>query len=323
MMEPGLPVPAPAGIPVIALVGPTAVGKTEVTLDLARLLDGEVVSADSMQVYRGLDIGTAKPTPAERAAVPHHLIDIVDPAEPFSVAEWRSLARRLLEEIRRRGRVPLVSGGTPLYFEALFGRFALAYGAGPVPRIRANLARQEARYGPGYLHRQLEAVDPIVAGRIHPADRKRTVRALEVYLSTGRPLSALEREAGPRAPGESPPVLFVGLWRPKEELAARIEARVASMIAAGLADEVRALLGRGLDPDLPALQAVGYKEMVDYLGGRATLETAAARIATNTRRLAKRQMTWFRADPRIRWVRAGMNKQAIVEEIATLAGGKT
>lgn len=316
-----------AGVPIIAIVGPTAVGKTEITLAVARRLGAEVVSADSMQVYRGMDIGTAKPTPAERAGVPHHLIDIVYPDAPFSVADWVRLARPLLEVMRGRGKVPLVSGGTPFYFEALFGRFALARGAGPNPELRASLVAQARRFGRAHLHRQLRAVDPAAAARIHPSDLKRTVRALEVYLSTGKPLTELERLAAaeaaalpPRVPGR---VVFFGLWRPREELAARIEGRVRAMVRSGLAEEVAGLLARGYDPELPAMQGVGYKEMVGHLEGRLSLEQAAALIARNTRRLAKRQMTWFRSDPRIRWLRAGMNMQDTVEDIVTAAGGKT
>lgn len=292
------------------------------TVGVARRLGAEVVSADSMQVYRGLDVGTAKPTRAERAGVPHHLIDVVEPTRSFSVADWVTLARPLLEEIRGRGRVPLVSGGTPLYHEALFGRFALAQGAGPHPDLRASLGRLADRFGPGYLHGQLRAVDPVAAARIHPADRKRTVRALEVYLSTGRPLSALEREAAARAPETPGQVLLFGLWRPREELAERIEARARVMLDRGLVAEVERLLAAGVGSNLPAMQGVGYKEIAEYLGGRSTLEEAVRRMARNTRRVAKRQMTWFRADPRIRWLRAGINMQAIVEDIATLSGGE-
>lgn len=309
--------------PVIAVVGPTAVGKTEVTLALARRLDAEVVSADSMQVYRGMDIGTAKPSPAELAAVPHHLINVVEPDQPWSVADWVAQARSLTVDIRSRGKVPLVSGGTPLYLEALFGRFPLATGARPDVQLRARLARLEGRFGPGYLHRQLSAVDPVVGRRVHPADLKRTIRALEVYLVTGTPLSVLERKAVEARPAVEPPVLLVGLWRPRSELAERIEARVSAMLRAGLVAEVQGLLARGLDPRLPALQAVGYKEVVEYLRGRVTLAEAARLIVRNTRRLAKRQMTWFRSDPRIHWIRAGMNIQVVVEDIVTLAGGKT
>lgn len=317
----------PAQIPVIAIVGPTAVGKTELTLEVARRLGAEVVSADSMQVYRGMDVGTAKPTPAERADVPHHLIDIVYPDTPFSVADWVGLARPLLGTIRERGKAPLVSGGTPLYFEALFGRFALARGAGPNRELRASLVAQARRFGRAHLHRQLRAVDPAGAARIHPSDLRRTVRALEVYLSTGKPLTELERLAAaeaaaspPRVPGR---VIFFGLWRPREELAARIEERVRAMVRSGLVEETAGLLARGYDADLPAMQGVGYKEMVAHLQGRLTLEQAVALIARNTRRLAKRQMTWFRSDPRIRWLRAGMNMQDTVEDVVTTAGGKT
>ncbi len=311
---------------ILVITGPTAVGKTEVTLALAHRLEGEVVSADSMQVYRFMDIGTAKPSPEERAAVPHHLIDIVDPDEPFSVADWVALARLRLEEIAARGRTPLVSGGTPLYLEALFGRFALPEGAAPDPALRRRLGRLASTYGPFYLHRKLQAVDPPAARRIHPSDLKRTIRALEVYLTTGRPLSRLERLG--RAPsgsagggrGETP--FFFGLWRPRTELAARIEERVRAMVRRGLVGEVERLLARGYGPDLPSMQAVGYKEIAAYIGGRTSLEAALASVVRNTRRLAKRQMTWLKADPRIRWLRAGMNTQDTVEDIVTSLGGK-
>ncbi len=309
--------------PVVVIVGPTAVGKTEVTLAVAERVGAEVVSADSMQVYRGLDVGTAKPSPAERKGIPHHLIDIVEPDVPFSVGDWVGLARPLLESIRERGKIPLVSGGTPLYHEALFGRFALTHGAEPAFALRESLRRQERCYGPGYLHRLLSAVDSAAAGRIHPADLKRTVRALEVYLETGRPLTALEREAGPRAPQVPGRVLFIGLWRPREELAERIDARLEAMLAAGLVDEVRGLMARGVEPHCTSMQGVGYKEIVEYLEGRTDLAEAVRRIARNTRRLAKRQMTWFKTDGRIRWIRAGMNIQVSVEDIVTMVGGKT
>jgi len=318
---------AESALPVVVIVGPTAVGKTEVTLGVARRLGAEVISADSMQVYRGMDVGTAKPTFRERGDVPHHLIDIVDPDEPFSVADWTARARPLLGEIRERGRVPIVSGGTPLYFEALFGRYALVEGAGPDPALRASLSRQAKIYGPLYLHRKLEAVDPDAAARIHPADKKRTIRALEVYLKTGRPLSELEKEArwtkGEREAGPGgETVLSFGLWRPRAELARRIEDRTRSMIEAGLVEEVRGLLEAGYDPALPAMQGVGYKEIAAYLRGDISLERAVELVTRNTRRLAKRQMTWFRADPRIQWLKAGTNMQVSVEDIVTAAGGK-
>jgi len=307
---------------VLAIVGPTAVGKTEVTLAVATVIGAEVISADSMQVYRGMDIGTAKPTPAERALVPHHLIDIVDPDTPFSVADWVSLARPLVDDIRSRGRVPIVSGGTPLYFEALFGRYALVEGAPPDPALRASLGRLAARWGLGYLYGQLRAVDPVAAARINPSDRKRVIRALEVYLRLGKPLSALEARAAATRAREATDLVMVGLWRPREELDRRIEARVRAMLRDGLVEEVSGLLQRGLDPSLPAMQGVGYKEIAEYLRGHLTLPEAVTLVVRNTRRLAKRQMTWFRADPRIRWLRVGINIQATVEDIATLLGGK-
>lgn len=312
--------------PVVVIVGPTAVGKTELSLAVARRLGAEIVSADSMQVYRGMDIGTAKPDRAVRAEIPHHLIDIVEPDEPFSVADWVSRARPLLGVIREMGRVPLVSGGTPLYLEALFGRFALARGAEADPDLRARLERQARRYGLSYLHRKVRAVDPAAAARIHPSDLKRTVRALEVYLTTGKPLTHLEKEAEERLRAEGgqvpEPVLLFGLWRPRRELVKRIEARARHMLEAGLVEEVRRLLDAGYDPALPSMQAVGYKEIVLHLRGRVSLEEALRLMVRNTRRLAKRQMTWFRRDPRIRWLKAGINMQSSVEDIVTSVEGE-
>ena len=299
--------PATAKTRTITIVGPTAVGKTEVTLSLAIRLGAEVISADAMQVYRGMDIGTAKPSREERAVVPHHLIDLVEPDRPFSVAEWVALARRVIASVRERGRVPLVSGGTPLYVEALFGRFSLAGGTGPDPALRARLRRQAETHGPSYLHRKLQAVDPIAAERVHPSDLKRTIRALEVYLTRGKPLSQLQRG---RPDGELPGngVVFAGLRRPREELLARIEERVETMLGQGLIEEVRALVRAGYDPALPSMQAVGYKELAGYLTGRVTFEEAKQLMLRNTRRLAKRQMTWFRSDPRIQWFIPGTNR---------------
>ncbi|RJQ12135.1 MAG: tRNA (adenosine(37)-N6)-dimethylallyltransferase MiaA [Bacillota bacterium] len=314
--------------PVIVIAGSTAVGKTEAAIGVAHKVrvcgwpGAEVVSADSMQVYRGLDIGTAKPSLRERAGVPHHLIDIVDPDTPFSVAEWVGLARTVITSIRERGRVPLVSGGTPLYLEALLGKYALARGAGPDPAVRARLGRLADTWGLAYLRGQLETVDPVACARIHPNDRKRTVRALEAYLVAGRPLSQLEREAGAAPVSVPGPVHYFALERPKEDLWARIERRVTQMKEAGLVEEVRELLDLGYDPRLPAMQAVGYKEIVGHLRGEYGLDEAVRLIVRNTKRLAKRQMTWLRGDRRIRWVKVGMNMQDSVEDIVTLVGGK-
>lgn len=304
----------------VCIVGPTAVGKTDFTLAVARRIGAEVISADSMQVYRGLDIGTAKPDPAERAAVPHHLIDIVDPREPFSVADWVGLARRLILEIGSRGKTPLVSGGTPLYFESLFGRYQLAAGVGADAALRGALTRQAQRFGPQYLSRKLSAVDPVAAERIHPADQKRTIRALEVYLVSGRPISEANRRGELRQPTSrslEPEPLVIGLWRPREELYRRIEARVHQMLEAGLVGEVERLMALGCRPEMTSMQGVGYKELAAHLRGELSLPEAVRLIVRNTRRLAKRQMTWFRRDERIRWIRPGMNIQGSVEDVVT------
>ena len=283
---------------IVLIVGATGVGKTDVALALANRLDAEIVSADSMQVYRYMDIGTAKPTPAQRRQCPHHLLDVVDPDEDFNVARFREAALKAVEDVWSRGRNVLVAGGTGLYVKALTrGLFA-----GP-PRdaaLRAELARVISEHGVGHLFDRLTRVDPEAAARIHPQDRVRIVRALEVFHGTGRPLSQWQREHGF---GDQPfDVLGVGLERPRPELYELIDRRCERMMAEGLLDEAGSLLDRGYAPGLRSMQGVGYRQAVQCLMGRLSRPEALSSMQQATRRLAKRQLTWFRAQPALRWL---------------------
>lgn len=288
-----------AETPVIAIVGPTATGKTETAIHLARLIDGEIISADSMAVYRGMDIGTAKPSAKDREAVPFYLVDVAEPDEPFSVARFKMLAEEALAAIRGRGHQPLVVGGTGLYVRVLLDDFGLTQTpANPALRARLNAEAQEL--GAPVLHARLAAADPQAAARIHPNDRVRIVRALEVLELTGIPISVQQAEDAARRKPRS--CQKFGLILPRAQLYRRIDRRVEAMIAAGLEEEVRCLLARGFSPALSPLQSLGYKEMVAYLQGACDFQTAVEAIKQDTRRFAKRQMTWFRADPEIVWV---------------------
>ncbi|HYN04909.1 MAG TPA: tRNA (adenosine(37)-N6)-dimethylallyltransferase MiaA [Vicinamibacteria bacterium] len=294
--------------PLVAIVGPTASGKSALALRLARERSGEIVSCDSLQVYRGLDVGSAKATSAERAAIPHHLLDVADPGEVFSAADYARLARAALEGVRGRGRLPIVAGGTGLYLRALLvGLFE-----GP-PRDEALRRRFEAladRFGDERLHRLLRRVDPAAAGRIGPRDRVRVVRALEVYRATGRPISEEQRRGSEPLRGYR--TLVVGLDPGRAALRAAIEARTRQMLEQGLVDEVRGLLSRGTDPLARPLQAIGYRQALSVLRGEMTLEEAEGAIVTATLRFAKRQMTWFRHQEEVRWfAQAGEAREAV------------
>ena len=277
--------PAPR---VIYLTGPTAVGKTAVGVALARRLGAEVVALDSMTVYRGMDVGTAKPTVDERGDVAHHLIDLVGPDEAFSVAEYRRRAMEVVREIEARGGRALFVGGTPLYLKAMLR--GLFDGPGANAESRRELEETAARLGPAALHERLAAVDPATAARLHPNDVRRVVRALEVVAATGSPLSSFQ--TGHARPAEG--ALVFALARPRAELCARIDARVVRMFEEGLVDEARAIQG-GPSPFGPvAAQAVGYREALDLLTGRIGRAAAIERTQARTRQFSKRQATWFR-----------------------------
>ena len=277
------------------LTGPTAIGKSAVAMALAERLPAEIISVDSALVYRGMDIGTAKPSAAERAAVPHHLIDIREPTEPYSAAEFVRDATRLMGEIRARGRVPLLVGGTLLYFRALMNGLDALPAADAA--VRAAIEERAARLGWPALHIELARVDPATAARLKPNDRQRIQRALEVWQLTGRPISALQTGAGGAAAALHAPPLFFAL-EPADRawLHARIALRFDQMLATGLVDEVKRLnAGGALSADLPAMRCVGYRQVLDTLAGRAPAETLRERGIAATRQLAKRQLTWLRA----------------------------
>ena len=278
------------------LSGPTAAGKSDLALALSRRLDAEIVSVDSMAVYRGLDVGTAKPTPVQRAAIPHHALDLVDPVAEFSVAQWLAAAARAVADCRGRGRRILFVGGTPLYLRAL--RDGLAPLPGADAGVRARLLAEAAAVGNGPLHARLAAVDPVAAARIHPHDLKRIVRGLEVAETTGRPLSAAF------APAPHPvfdrQLLVVDL--PRQELRRRIDERVERMFAGGIVEETAAALARpgGIGPT--ARQAAGYAEVIEFLAGGIDRDAAIRRTQSRTRQLAKRQLTWLRSFPAAVWL---------------------
>lgn len=280
------------------LLGCTAVGKSAVALELARRLDAELLSVDSMQVYRRVNIGTAKPSPADRAAVPHHLIDVVEPAEPFSVARFVELADRAIADITARRKRVLIVAGTPLYLMGLM--YGLFDGPSADHEFRRQLRDRADRLGTADLHRELAAVDPDAADRIHPNDYRRIERALEVWHATGRPLSEQQRQWS--AENLRYPVTIVGIRRTKEDNARRINARVRTMIADGLVDEVRALLTEPAGLGEQARQALGYAEIIAHLAGEVPLDDAVERIKIHTRRLAKHQRTWFRKFRMTTWL---------------------
>jgi tRNA dimethylallyltransferase len=283
----------------LAIVGPTAVGKTALSIALAQALGGEIVSADSRQIYRSMDIGTAKPTAAERAAAPHHLIDIVDPAEEFSLALYQELALAAIADIAGRGRLPLLVGGTGQYVAAVLEGWQIPR-VEPQSALRAALEREAAQHGVASLHARLVQVDPAAAAAILPTNLRRIIRALEVYQVTGRPIS--EQQAK-----RPPPYRTRTLWLtlPPTELYARIDRRVDEMIAAGLVAEVRGLIDRGYSWDLPALSSLGYREFQPYLAGEAALEDAIQRLKFNTHAFARRQPNWFRRLPNVTQLAVG------------------
>jgi len=283
--------------PVVAIVGPTGSGKSALALRLAEAEGGEIVSCDSLQVYRGLDVGSAKATPAERAAVRHHLLDLVDPDQDFSAAEYARQARAALAEIAGRGRRPIVAGGTGLYLKALLE--GLFEGPSRDQPFRARLEAIGDRFGDVRLHRLLARVDPETAARVPPRDRVRTIRALEVYRATGRPLAAHHRAGAEPLRGFA--TLVIGLALDRATLRDRIEQRTRRMFEQGLLSEVAGLLAAGYSPDLRPLRAIGYRQAVDVVQGRSSREAAERDIVTCTLRFAKRQMTWFRHQAEVAW----------------------
>ncbi len=285
---------------VLAIVGPTAVGKTAVAIELACDLGGEIVSADSVAVYTGMNIGAAKPDQNQRARANFHLIDVVDPGRPFSVGDYQQLAHSAIDDITRRCPPAIVVGGSGLYVRAAVDGLDTTIPPED-PQIRRTLVEEARKYGKQHIHNRLASVDAASARRIHPNNIKRVIRALEIYQTTGVPASEFFEQDSKRPP-RYPKARLVGLTMKRAELYVRIEQRVDAMVEAGLIEEVRQLLQRGVDPHLPSMQGLGYKEIVGYLQGAYGKNEAVALIRKNTRRFAKRQFTWFNADPRIKWI---------------------
>ena len=286
---------------IIVICGPTALGKTSIAIDLARDFSGEIIGADSMQIYRHMDIGTAKPTLDEQARVPHHMIDIVDPDEPFDARIFAKMAHARIKNLHCRGIIPFVVGGTGLYIKALVQGLFKTRSADP--GVRLQLKQEAEIHGAYYLHQRLSKLDPDTAARIHPNDTYRIIRALEVYELTGKKISELQHEH--RFSDKPYKVLKIGLNMDREIMYDRINRRVDAMIEAGFLDEVKGLLGMGYSADLKSMQSIGYRHMIDFIKDRSSWEEMLRTLKRDTRRYAKRQLTWFKADSEIIWTEAG------------------
>ena len=285
--------------PLVILTGPTAVGKTDLSLQLARAVEGEIVSADSMQVYRHMDIGSAKILPEERQGIPHHLIDCRDPWEEFHVVEFQREAKAAMEKIWSRGHLPLVTGGTGFYIQALLRDIDFTETGGN-PAYREALEKKASEEGPEALHARLAQVDPEAARQIHPHNVKRVIRALEYFHDTGEPISVHnERERKRQSPYH---YAYFVLNRNRPELYRRIDARVDQMMEAGLLEEVRRLRQMGCTRQMVSMQGLGYQELLEYLDGELSLEAAVEKIKRETRHYAKRQITWFKREPDVIWL---------------------
>ncbi len=293
--------------PLIVILGPTAIGKTEVGILLAERIGGEIISADSSAVYRGLDIGSAKPTREEQRRVRFHLIDVADPDEVFTAAKFRELALQAIAEIQARGKRVLIVGGTGLYVRVLLHGFSLAPPPAD-PDVRARWKAEVERVGAPALHEQLKQIDPIAAARIHPNDAVRITRAFEVYEMTGVPISHWQQHAETELPA-----LKIGLTLPREMLYQRIDQRVDAMIQQGMLQEVQLLLQKGYNPDQPALKGLGYRHLFRYIQGHIDWDEAVRLWKRDTRRFAKRQITWFRKEPGIHWIDASQGSESTTQ----------
>lgn len=302
--------------PLVVILGATAVGKTELSIKLAKNLNGEIISGDSRLIYRGMDIGTAKPTMEEMAVVPHHLINVTDLDKPWSLAEFKQAVDKTIIDITKRGKLPVLVGGTGQYIRAITEGWGIP-AVKPDHALRKILENWGKEIGVEKLHERLAVIDPLAASQIEPQNLRRTIRALEVIFSTGSRFSELrQNQASPYR------ICKIGLCRPRVELYQRIDARVEAMIGAGFVDEVQKLLNMGYSPDLPGFSAIGYRELVDYLLGKTSLEEAVVLIKRRTRIFVRHQANWFKPDdPTIKWfyVEAGYEKnveQTIIEWLA-------
>jgi len=304
-------------IKVLVIVGSTAIGKTQLALELATEINAEIISADSMQIYKYMDIGTAKPTLDEQKRVKHHLIDILCPDESFSAALFKKRARQAVSSINRQGKIAIVAGGTGLYIKALTK--GLFKGPKANASLRQTLWEKIKKEGGSHLHRELADVDPATASRLHPNDFFRIIRALEVYYLTRRPISEQHEEHSFKdSPFET---LKIGLHLDRQQLYARIEDRIDKMVASGLVYEVKSLLDMGYTGDLNSMKGLGYKQIIEYLLGDPSFDDATLQIKQDTKRYAKRQMTWFRADPEINWHTYPNDYQNILQKTKEFFGG--
>lgn len=283
--------------PVIVIVGPTAVGKTEISIELALKIQGEIISADSMQIYKYMDIGSAKPTKEEINDIPHYLIDEIDPAEPFSVSDYQKLAKHYIQQVIRKGKTPVIAGGTGLYVNSLL--YKMDFSSMPSDTsFREALEKEAEEHGNEYLHNRLKRIDMHLAERIHPNNVKKVIRAIEVYEQTGEIMKDFGESF---IPNEDYQYILIGLTRHREELYDRVNKRVDVLIQSGLIDEVKSLLHSGLTEENISMKGIGYKEVIGYLHDEYDLEYAIWLIKRNTRRYAKRQLTWFRRYDHIKW----------------------
>ncbi|WP_245583482.1 tRNA (adenosine(37)-N6)-dimethylallyltransferase MiaA [Paenibacillus assamensis] len=306
--------------PLLVLVGPTAVGKTRLSLDIAKKFDAEIISGDSMQVYRGMDIGTAKLAVKDREGIPHHMMDIHNPDESFSVAEFQTRCTSLIEDISSRNKLPFIVGGTGLYVESVAYGFEFSESGGD-ESFRTEMASYAEQFGAQALHDRLVAIDPSSSARLHPNDTRRVIRALEVFHMTGRTMSEQLEGQERVSPYE---LCIIGLTMDRSLLYKRIEARVDEMLEQGLVKEVESLLQAGYDRTLVAMQGLGYKEIASYLAGERSYESAVELLKRDTRRFAKRQLSWFRRMKDIHWVDVtdGNEAEEHFLQICSLLAGK-
>lgn len=289
----------------LVIIGPTAVGKTEIGIKLAEKIGGEIISADSRQVYRFMDIGTAKPAPDDCRRIPHHMIDVVDPGENYTAADYMRGARRAIEAILEKGKIPLLVGGSGLYIRAVID--GIFPGPGENSEVREKLEITAEKFGLASLYRRLSEVDSTAASHIHPNDKRRIIRALEVYEITGQPISALQEEAKLKGADYNP--VMIGLNRQREGLYRRIDERVDSIFQCGFIEEVESLLKKGYEESLISMEALGYREVIRFLRGEINLDEAKIKVKRNTHHYAKRQLTWFRKDRRITWFDLGREEK--------------
>lgn len=307
--------------PLIVLLGPTACGKTSLSVKIAQHFGAEIISGDSMQVYRGMNIGTAKITKIEQQGIPHHMIDILSPLESFNVADFRSRATTCIKEICDRKHLPMIVGGTGLYIDALLYPYSFPNDTGCCPEIRTRLQAEYQEKGGLFLHKRLAALDPVSAARIHPNDAHRLIRALEVIERTGQPLPQMLRDHSENATLNHP--IILGLTMDRAQLYQRIEQRVDQMIEQGLVNEVQELLYLGVPPEANSMQGIGYRQIVAYLTEKISLDEAIRLIKRDTRRFAKRQTTWFKRNQNIYWFDVGhyrVEGELLDDAIAYIAG---